>query len=169
MTDKNIVLIGFMGSGKTSVGKKISMQLKREFIDMDDFIVQKVGLSINEIFKQHGEQYFRNLEKDLCKRLGKAKQKIIATGGGVIKDKKNVDNLRKNGIIIYLQTTPESIAHNLKNDHSRPLLAVGNKLEKIRELMAERTPLYEQLADVTIDVANLDLDKTIAKIIQEVS
>ena len=88
--EKNIVLVGFMGSGKTSVGKKLSVDLKREFIDMDDFIVEKECMSINEIFEKKGEAYFRELEKELCQNFAEAKSKIIATGGGVIKNDANV-------------------------------------------------------------------------------
>ena len=84
-----------MGSGKTSVGKKLSVDLKREFIDMDDFIVVKEGMSINEIFEKKVKNYFRNLEKELCQRFSEAKGKIIATGGGVIKNNVNVENLKK--------------------------------------------------------------------------
>lgn len=168
MTNKNIVLIGFMGSGKTSVGKRISMRLKREFIDMDDFIVQKMGMSVNEIFEKYGEDYFRNIEKELCQRFAKSEKKIIATGGGVIKNKENVKNLRKNGIIIYLKTTPENIAYNLRNDNSRPLLAVEDKLGKIRELMNQRVPTYEKCADITLDVSDMGLEETLTKLIEEV-
>ncbi len=162
--NKNVVFIGFMGSGKTSVGKKLSMELKREFIDMDDFIVNKEGMSINQIFAEKGEAYFRNLEKELCIRFSQPKSKIIATGGGVIKNDENVANLKKGGIIIYLKSTPKQIAHNLRFDNSRPLLEGGNKAEKIAVLMAEREPLYNKCADVTIDVSELNIDETLEKI-----
>lgn len=162
--EENIVLIGFMGSGKTSVGKKLSMTLKREFIDMDDFIENKEGMSINDIFSTKGEAYFRGLERELCKRFSQPKSKIIATGGGVIKNGENVANLKKGGIIIYLRSNPKSIAHNLRYDNTRPLLAGGNKEEKIAELMAEREPTYNKCADVIIDVSNLNIDETLEKI-----
>lgn len=162
--EKNIVLIGFMGSGKTSVGKKLSMELKREFIDMDDFIVKKEGMSVNDIFEKKGEIYFRNIEKQLCLRFAEPKSKIIATGGGVIKNDENVANLKKGGVIIYLKSEPKQIAHNLRHDNSRPLLAGGNKLGKITKLMAEREPTYNKCADLTIDVTNIDIDETLEKI-----
>lgn len=168
MTEKNIVLIGFMGSGKTSVGKRLSIKLKREFVDMDDFIVQKLGMTVNEIFEKFGEQYFRDIENELCERFATKKNKIIATGGGVIKNEKNVDNLKKSGVIVYLKTTPENIAYNLRNDNSRPLLMVEDKLAKIRELMQQRVPTYEKYADVTIDVSQLDLENTLINILREV-
>lgn len=162
--EKNIVLVGFMGSGKTSVGKKLSMDLKREFIDMDDFIVKKEGMSINDIFEKKGEAYFRGIERELCIRLSEPKSKVIATGGGVIKNDDNVANLKKGGIVVYLKSSPKQIAYNLRFDNSRPLLAGGNKEEKITSLMAEREPTYNKCADVIIDVSNLNIDETIEKI-----
>ncbi|MDO4299775.1 MAG: shikimate kinase [Clostridia bacterium] len=162
--EKNIVLIGFMGSGKTSVGKKLSMDLKREFIDMDDFIVNKEGMSINDIFKKKGEAYFRSLEKELCKRFADPKSKIIATGGGVIKNDENVANLKKGGIILYLKSTPKQIAYNLRFDNTRPLLAGSGKEEKIARLLEEREPAYNKCADIILDVSNIDIDETLEKI-----
>lgn len=162
--EKNIVLIGFMGSGKTSVGKKLSIDLKREFIDMDAFIEKKEGMSVNEIFEKKGEAYFRNAEKELCIRFAVPKSKIIATGGGVIKSDENVENLKKGGVIIYLKSTPKQIAHNLRYDNTRPLLAGGNKEEKIANLMAEREPIYNKCADITLDVSNINIEDTIEKL-----
>ncbi len=162
--EKNIVLIGFMGSGKTSIGKKLSITLKREFIDMDDFIENKEGMSINDIFKTKGEPYFRELEKELCQRFAQPKSKIIATGGGVIKSDVNVVNLKKGGIVIYLKSSPKQIAYNLRFDNTRPLLAGGNKEEKIAKIMAEREPIYNRCADVIIDVSDLNIDETLEKI-----
>lgn len=162
--EKNIVLIGFMGCGKTSVGKRLSMKLKREFIDTDDFIEKREGMSISEIFAQKGEEYFRNLETELCKRFETPKSKIIATGGGIIKNPKNVECLKKGGTIVYLKSTPKQIALNLRYDNSRPLLQCENKEKKIAELMEERNPLYKSCADVTIDVSNIDIDATLDKI-----
>lgn len=162
--EKNIVLVGFMGSGKTSVGKKLSVDLKREFIDMDDFIVEKEGMSINEIFEKKGEAYFRGLEKELCQNFAEAKSKIIATGGGVIKNDTNVENLKKGGTVIYLKSTPKQIAFNLRFDNTRPLLAGDNKEEKIAKLMAEREPIYNKCADEIVDVSGLNVDETMDKI-----
>lgn len=162
--ERNIVLIGFMGSGKTSVGKKLSMALKREFIDMDDFIVNKEGMSVNEIFSIKGETYFRGLERELCQRFAQPRSKIIATGGGVIKSDENVANLKKGGVVIYLKSSPKQIAYNLRYDNTRPLLAGGDKEEKITKLMAEREPTYNRCADVIIDVSNLNIDETLEKI-----
>ena len=149
--DKNIVLIGFMGSGKTSVGKRLSLVLKREFIDTDDFIEKREGMTINEIFKEKGEEEFRKIERELYKRFSTPKKKIIATGGGVI---------------VYLKSSPEKIAQNLKFDNTRPILQVDDKEAKIRELLAQREPFYNKYAEITIDVSNYDIDHTVDKIIE---
>lgn len=166
--EKNIVLVGFMGSGKTTVGKRISMAIRREFIDMDDFIEKREGMTITEIFAQKGEQYFRGLEKELCTRFALGGGKVIATGGGVVKDAENVKNLKKGGIIFYLKSTPEKIAENLKNDNTRPLLAVEDKAAKIAEMMREREAYYNACMDVEIDVSQKEIDRTVTEILEYV-
>ena len=160
------VLIGFMGSGKTSVGKRLSLVLKREFIDTDDFIEKREGMTINEIFKEKGEEEFRKIERELYKRFSTPKKKIIATGGGVIKNPANIANLKKGGVIVYLKSSPEKIAQNLKFDNTRPILQVDDKEAKIRELLAQREPFYNKYAEITIDVSNYDIDHTVDKIIE---
>ncbi len=164
--EKNIVLVGFMGSGKTSVGKRLSMALKREFIDMDDFIEKREGMTINEIFAQKGEPYFRGLEKELCARFAAGGGKVIATGGGVVKNAENVANLKKGGVIFYLKSTPEKIADNLKNDNTRPLLAVEDKTAKIAEIMREREGFYNACADIVIDVSEKEIEQTTQEILK---
>ena len=164
---KNIILIGFMGSGKTSVGKRLSIKLRREFIDMDDFIEKREGMTINEIFAKKGESYFRELEKEICKRYGERSDKVIATGGGVIKNPENMKNLKKNGIVCYLKASPEKIADNLKTDNTRPLLNVENKLEKINELLAQREASYLKYADYILDVSHIDPEESCSRIMEE--
>jgi shikimate kinase len=164
---RNIVLVGFMGSGKTSIGKRLSLRMKWEFIDMDDFIEKREGITINEIFATKGEQYFRDIEKELCKRFGEPKCKIIATGGGVIKNDANMKALKRGGVVVYLKSNPETIAHNLRNDDTRPLLRCEDKLAKITELLAQREPTYKKYADITIDVASLNMEETLNKITEE--
>ncbi len=163
--DKNIVLIGFMGCGKTTIGKLMSNLTGKNFIDMDDYIVEKEGISINEIFEKKGESYFRNLERELCVKLSEKDNKIIATGGGVIKSEENVENLKKGGTVFYLKSSSKKIASNLKNDHSRPLLAGGNKEEKIEKLLEERKELYKKCADVIIDVEKLAPKEAVREIL----
>lgn len=164
---KNIVLVGFMGCGKTSVGKRLSMILKREFVDMDDFIEKREQMTVSEIFEKKGEPYFRSLERELCERFATGGGKIIATGGGVIKDAENVKNLKKGGTVFYLKSSPEKIAENLKRDNTRPLLDVADKEKKIRELMAEREPFYLNGSDIIIDVSEQDIEQTIQAVLDK--
>ena len=109
---------------------------------------------------------FRKIERELYKRFSTPKKKIIATGGGVIKNPANIANLKKGGVIVYLKSSPEKIAQNLKFDNTRPILQVDDKEAKIRELLAQREPFYNKYAEITIDVSNYDIDHTVDKIIE---
>ncbi|MGE4214296.1 MAG: shikimate kinase [Anaerotignaceae bacterium] len=164
---KNIILIGFMGCGKTTLGKKLSMKIKYSFIDTDRYIENKEGTSIAKIFEEKGEAYFRDLEKKTVEILSKEVGNIIATGGGIIKNEENMHMLRETGIIVYLKATPEHIYRNIANDDTRPLLQGGDKLEKIRSLMEERRELYERYADVTVSVSPGDVNYITERILRE--
>lgn len=150
---KNIVLIGFMGCGKTTYAKKISKALNMDFVDTDRFIEENEGLSINEIFEIKGEKYFREEEQKAVDTLSKAENMVIATGGGIVKNEKNMMKLKETGVVIYIDAIAEHILSNLIDDNTRPLLQGENKLEKIKNLMAERRPFYEKYADIKIDVS----------------
>ena len=160
----NVVLIGFMGSGKTTYGKKVAKILGYEFIDTDDYIERMEGMKISQIFEQKGETYFRNLEKELCLKLSKEDGKVIATGGGIVKNDENMENLKKNGVIIHLNAKPETIYARLKNDNTRPLLMGDNKEEKIRNILEERKELYAKHRDAVINVD----EKSIYSIINDI-
>ncbi len=161
----NVVLIGFMGSGKTTVGLKLSYALKRAVEDTDKLIEKKEGRSINEIFADDGEAYFRNCETDLLRELCDTRQeKIIAVGGGTPVKSENRDLLRKLGCVVYLRIQPLTVYERLRYDETRPLLAGPDPLEKICQLMAERSAAYEEAADYVIDVDDLSLDQVVAQI-----
>lgn len=149
---KNLVLIGFMGCGKTTLGRKLAARLSYEFIDTDKMIETEEGMAISDIFALKGEPYFRTLEKKAVIKLSGKKQCVIATGGGIIKKESNVNLLSKNGIIIYLKATPEHIYRNIGNDKNRPLLQGGDKMTLIRTLLEERIPAYEKYAEISVDV-----------------
>ncbi|MCI8342760.1 MAG: shikimate kinase [Firmicutes bacterium] len=168
MKKTNIVLIGFMGCGKTSVGKKVGHKTGYKFIDTDVYIENSEKMAVSEIFAQKGETHFRRLEKELCLSLSEKSGHVIATGGGIIKSAENAENLKKNGIIVYLKASPHHINKNLFKDNSRPLLSGGNKKEKIKILMFERQLLYESTADITISVSNKSKEKIAENIIKEV-
>ena len=155
MGRKNIVLVGFMGCGKTTIGKKLARANSYMFIDMDDEIVNKAGMEITEIFEKYGEAEFRRMETELCAELSTRQGCVIATGGGVIKNERNMELLKKNGVVLYIKASPEHIYNNIKNDKSRPLLNGGDKMKKIGEMMEERKPLYEQRCDLTADITGM--------------
>ncbi len=151
MMNKNIVLFGFMGCGKTTVGQELAWNTKREFIDTDNMIEREEGRSVSDIFGSDGEQYFRDLEHDVCKRLSQRSRLIISAGGGALTFRRNVDALREGGVLVLIDVSPEVIYRRLANDKSRPLLQCEDKLGAIRELYARRDSLYREAADVTVN------------------
>jgi len=160
----NIVLVGFMGTGKTAVGRALADRLKRRFIEIDTLIEKIEGTSIREIFEKKGEIYFRKLEKDVIKNVSSEKDVVISAGGGAVIDEENLKNLRINGVIICLEATPETIFKRVKGDNSRPLLNVQNPLERIRELLEKRRTYYEK-ADYFVDTDTLTVDEVVNKIL----
>lgn len=154
MKRKNIALIGFMGTGKTTVGKLLSKKLNMKFVESDNIIVEQANKSINEIFEKFGEEKFREIEKNIIKKLSKEKNTIISCGGGVVIKKENISNLQKSSIIILLNSEIKEIIKRLETDKSRPLLKSENKLEKkkrITLLLDKRKDLYLDSADIIID------------------
>jgi shikimate kinase len=142
----NIVLIGMMGSGKSSVGRHISEQHDLKFLDTDALIEEKINMPISEFFTQNGEGAFRELEEVCCQSLLNHQNHVIATGGGLVLSAKNRACLRQLGLIIYLETDPETLLSRLEKDQSRPLLNTTDKSQKIKELIATRDPIYKKLA-----------------------
>ncbi len=150
----NLILIGFMGTGKTSLGKLLANRLGRGFVDLDQKIERDAGMSIPKIFELHGEKYFRELEKKAVREVSERKNLVIATGGGTVKDAENVRLLKNSGVIICLTTEPEEIFRRTERRGERPLLDKNDqRLETIKKLLAEREIFYSQ-ADYTIDTTN---------------
>ena len=163
----NIILIGFMGCGKTSVGIKLSYQMKRTMIDTDKWIEQNQKMTVSEIFDAFGEEEFRRLETRCLRKLvaGPGRQ-IISTGGGLPMRKENHPLLKELGKVFYLRVSPETVYERLKNDTTRPLLQVENPKERIRTLLLERGPVYEACADVIIDVSELSFEEILDSILE---
>lgn len=150
----NLILIGFMGTGKTSLGKLLANRLGRGFVDLDQKIERDAGMTIPKIFELHGEKYFRELEKKAVREVSERKNLVIATGGGTVKDAENVRLLKNSGVIICLTTEPEEIFRRTERRGERPLLDKNDqRLETIKKLLAEREIFYSQ-ADYTIDTTN---------------
>ncbi len=154
----NIVLIGMPSAGKTSVGKILAEKLNREFIDTDQEIVKKVGITIPEIFEKFGEDYFRKVEAEVYSEIGKLSGKVISTGGGVVKNKENYFPLKQNGKIFYINRDIDKLLTD-----GRPL---SKDKETIKKLYLERKDAYEYFADYKID-NNGELNKTIEKIMEK--
>lgn len=153
---RNIVLIGFMGCGKTTLGKYISANKGYDFCDTDDLIEKNEGRTINEIFATEGEDYFRQLETDTIKNMiGKVSDSVISVGGGLPVKEENRALLRELGFCVYLRTSREELIKRLKNNTSRPLLAGGEIEKKIDDLMAKRKDIYESTAELVLDTDGL--------------
>lgn len=155
--NKNIILIGMSGVGKSTVGRHIANRLRVKFADTDDIIISKTGETIDCIFKQYGEDYFRNLEKKVIKDISKRKGMVISTGGGVVLDISNIYFLKKCGVIFLLHGSIDTIFDNIRptmlDNNRRPLLKEGKDLKnRIKELYLEREKLYLTSADYIVNV-----------------
>lgn len=153
----NIVLIGMPSAGKTTIGKMLEDRMQKEFIDLDDIIIEKAGKSIPEIFEESGEAGFRAIETEAAIEVSKLNNKIIATGGGTIKHKVNMDYLRQNGITIFIDRDVDKL---ISSDPNRPLSKSTDALEKMH---AERLPLYQKYA-AYVAVNNSDIESTVTEI-----
>ncbi len=146
----NIVLIGFMGTGKSTIGKLLAKQLDFQFVDVDAGIEQQAGKSITQIFQSEGEGHFRRLETEFAEKLSAEDCQVIATGGGFVLNPQNITVLKSQGFIIALQALPQVIYERIKAEKHRPLLAVSDPLTKISQLLMERADKYQD-ADLIID------------------
>ena len=164
----SIALIGFMGVGKTAVGKALAGKLSKKFIELDSLIEQKAGKTIPEIFKQDGEIAFRELEIAVTKEVAKGKNQVIACGGGVVLNKINIDRLRNESIIVYLTASPKVILKRVSGGGmERPLLEASNQALTIQGLLTFRKPFYERAADIKIDTSKLDVESIVEQIINK--
>jgi len=147
----NIILIGPMGVGKTTIGRALAKQLHKEFVDSDQEIEDRTGVSIVTIFDIEGEEGFRKRETDILKELTQRKDIVLATGGGAVASEENRKTLRSNGFIVYLHASVELQLERTRNVKNRPLLQNDDPRETLATLMQEREPIYRQEADLVID------------------
>ena len=148
---KNIILCGFMGSGKSTVGRRVAELSGRTFLDMDNYIEQKQGMTIPEIFHQKGEPAFRAMEAEAVKELSQKDGLVIASGGGTLLQKENADLFRSTGTVVLLDVSPAALKERLKNDTARPLLQQPDRNAVIDRLLSERMPKYRAACDVSVD------------------
>ncbi|MGD1074776.1 MAG: shikimate kinase [Thermodesulfovibrionales bacterium] len=160
---KNIVLTGFMGTGKTAVGRELSNMLRWRLIDVDEQIVKAQGMDISEIFNRFGEPTFRDIETTTIREIALQNHVIISTGGGAVLRDENMAILRRNGVIVNLSATPDTILKRTRGNNERPLLRVDDPMKKIRELLEARGPFYGK-ADIMLDTES----KTPRQIAEEI-
>ena len=151
MNNRNIVLFGFMGCGKSTVGAELARNTWRELVDTDKLIEQAEGMSVSDIFRLHGEPYFRDVEHRICCELAERQRLIISAGGGALTFPRNVEALRKGCVLVLIDVSPEVIYQRLQYDTTRPLLQCEDKMAAIRDLYARRDALYRAAADYTVN------------------
>lgn len=149
--EKNIMLIGFMGAGKTTVSRELTRLTRKMEIDMDAYIVQREGCSINEIFEKYGEDYFRQLETKYLGEIQKNSGAIVSCGGGAVLKDENVHLMKENGVIILLTATPETTLLRVQNSKDRPILNGNMNIEFITNLMNKRKDRYMSVADIIVE------------------
>jgi shikimate kinase len=147
---KNIYLIGYMGSGKSTVAAHMVKQYGMEVLEMDQMIVEREGMSVSDIFAKYGEDYFRDVETKLLIEIQTQDNKVVSCGGGVVLREQNVAEMQKGGSIVLLSAKPETILERVKYDNSRPLLQGNKTVEFISEMMEKRRSKYESAADLII-------------------
>jgi shikimate kinase len=165
-----IALIGFMGTGKTVVGRLLAQKLGKRFIELDAEIEKKAGKPVAAIFREDGEACFRKMEAEITAAVSTLKNTVIACGGGIVLDKANIFRLKQEYVIVCLSAAPGDILERISQEvGKRPLLDVADKGKKIRELLAARRPLYEQAADIIVETSGIAPPAVVQRIIDMLS
>ncbi|MCD7739449.1 MAG: shikimate kinase [Lachnospiraceae bacterium] len=161
----HLILIGYMGSGKSTLGCAVSYPLQQCFIDTDRWIEQKEGMTVSEIFAAHGEAYFRRKETDCLKAMLLEKEpRVLALGGGTPLRQENRELMKKLGVTVYLKAEPETIYERLKGDTTRPLLQCDDPAARIRQMLRERDPIYTEAADYILSVDDWDIRRLLGEL-----
>jgi len=163
--NRNIILIGYMGSGKSTVGRKAAKAVEYNFLDTDALIEKEEGMTISKLFEEKGEPYFREKETETIRKLiAEPKGNIIATGGGLPMKEGNAELLKELGTVIYLKAETDTLMKRLSGDNARPLLKNGDLREKIETMLAIRGPVYEATADLVLQTDNMSFYEIICQI-----
>lgn len=164
----NLFLIGLMGAGKTTLGRRLAAQLNRAFYDSDQVICERTGVSVPTIFEMEGEAGFRAREAAVIDELSALSGIVLATGGGAVLREENRRRLAARGTVIYLHAAPEILLERTRSDKNRPLLQVADPLAKLRALYHARDPLYRTAADLVVEAGQNDCRKTVSRILQRI-
>jgi shikimate kinase len=162
---KNLILVGFMGTGKTVVGQAAARALGFDYVDSDDLIERKAGKTISRIFAEDGEPHFRDLETEAIRSLAALDRHVVATGGGCVLRDENWEAMGRAGLVVCLAARPEIILERTRRESHRPLLQTPDPMARICELLARRAPFYAR-ADYTIDTSNLSVDEIVARLLR---
>ena len=165
----NIVLIGYRGSGKSTVGRRLAARLKLKFVDIDDLIEERQGVSISDIVKSHGWGHFRKLERNTIEEISKEDHLIIAPGGGAVLDTDNVKALGKNGLVIWLKAEKQTLLKRMDQDPGtgtrRPALTGKGASEELKEVMSLREPIYDMVSEIQIDTSRIDVETVVENVL----
>ncbi len=164
----NIVVVGFMGTGKTAVARLLATRLDLKYISTDEIIEDKERRSCNDVFHRSGESYFRAVEKEVVKKVSQLDKFVIDAGGGVVLDKENLANLKQRGKLICLEASVDVIIERTKRNRHRPLLNVKDPKAKIEELLTKRAPFYAK-ADFCINTTELTVENVVKEIIKKIN
>jgi shikimate kinase len=162
---RNIILCGFMATGKSTVGKRLAVRAQYQFLDMDALIEEETGMSIPQIFSSQGEPAFRALESRMVERIAERTGCVVATGGGAIVNPKNLEILKRCGVVISLTADVKTILRRTGKGDTRPLLKGEGKVERIRQLMMQREPFYAQ-ADIVLDTSTLNIKQVVNRLVE---
>lgn len=161
-----VILVGMMGAGKSTIGRRLAARLGRPFVDADKVIEERCGVAIATIFELEGEAGFRRRESALLEELSRQPSIVLATGGGAVLDEQNRSMLRSRGTVVYLKASPADLWQRLRRDRARPLLRTSNPRERVLELLAAREPLYEDVAHITVTTSRQPIDELVTDIIE---
>ncbi|MBX2869961.1 MAG: shikimate kinase [Acidiferrobacterales bacterium] len=168
-SQKPVFLVGLMGSGKTTVGKKLASQLGFHFVDIDQALVERTGVTIAHIFEVEGEEGFRNRETRILEELCQTATTVVSTGGGIVMRDENIELMRNAGTVVYLDVPEKVLWYRLKDCQHRPLLLVENPRRKLQQLMAQRSSQYQKAAHIRIQIESDSAAKSARRIQQALS
>ena len=164
---RNIYLVGLMGAGKTTIGRALARRMAYDFIDCDHEIAARTGVSLPTIFEIEGEEGFRRRETQVIADLASLNCRVVATGGGAVLRAENRENLTRSGFVIYLNVPLQTLCERTRHDKNRPLLQVNDPLQKLKELHAQRDPLYRSVASLVISGSRITVQSILNQLIKE--